>query len=73
MTLSGDAISHSDINLKLPRQAGGGGGSGGGVAGKDLYQVSFNFCKNYLPLVGLILTIIQLFGRLFWLTFYALN
>jgi hypothetical protein len=38
-TLSGDAISHADINLKLPRQTGGGGGTGGGVAGKDLYQV----------------------------------
>lgn len=38
ITLTGDAISHADINLKLPRMTGGGGVSGGGVAGKDLYQ-----------------------------------
>ena len=39
VTLSGDLISHADINLKLPRQVGGVGGPGGGTAGKDLYQV----------------------------------
>ena len=41
VTLSGDLISHADINLKLPRQVGGVGGPGGGTAGKDLYQVWF--------------------------------